>query len=501
MKSQGTTPSEQYLTRLCNGTFLRLWSYPNVFRDQRNHQGIGDGKELCDLLVVHGNDVIIFSDKSCQFPDTGDLKVDWCRWFRKSILKSAKQVYGAEGWIRQHPDKLYLDHGCTQKFPLILPAPEAIRFHRVVVALNAGDRCRRELGGSGGLMILPEIVGGAHYDSSDPGFQPFAVGQIDPGRGLVHVLDDVTLDVMLRELDTVTDFLNYLNCKETLVLSGRFGGAAEESDLLATYLIHAINTGQPGLPLPPGKDRLFVENEAWNNLTRDPKYLAKKDADKISYVWDHIIETLGGHAANGTLVYDSSSFVDSERTLRVMASESRFARRSLSFFLRGVIEVTPKRKDQIVIRTVPSQQGHAEGTVYVLVAMSNPGLPERGFRLYRRDYLSRYCRVVASKYKDVKRFIGLATEIGFDDKRSYDLVYLEPREWTTEADAEAKKLQEDTKMFTRANELHFRTYEYPPVDVRTPTLQQTTLMTGERVGRNDFCPCGSGKKFKKCCGT
>lgn len=20
-----------------------------------------------------------------------------------------------------------------------------------------------------------------------------------------------------------------------------------------------------------------------------------------------------------------------------------------------------------------------------------------------------------------------------------------------------------------------------------------------RVGRNDFCPCGSGKKFKKCC--
>ena len=22
----------------------------------------------------------------------------------------------------------------------------------------------------------------------------------------------------------------------------------------------------------------------------------------------------------------------------------------------------------------------------------------------------------------------------------------------------------------------------------------------DRVGRNDACPCGSGKKFKKCCG-
>ncbi|MGY4764609.1 SEC-C metal-binding domain-containing protein [Paenibacillus caseinilyticus] len=24
--------------------------------------------------------------------------------------------------------------------------------------------------------------------------------------------------------------------------------------------------------------------------------------------------------------------------------------------------------------------------------------------------------------------------------------------------------------------------------------------TGRKVGRNDLCPCGSGAKFKKCCG-
>ncbi len=27
------------------------------------------------------------------------------------------------------------------------------------------------------------------------------------------------------------------------------------------------------------------------------------------------------------------------------------------------------------------------------------------------------------------------------------------------------------------------------------------LKTSEKVGRNDPCPCGSGKKFKKCCGA
>jgi uncharacterized protein YecA (UPF0149 family) len=31
-----------------------------------------------------------------------------------------------------------------------------------------------------------------------------------------------------------------------------------------------------------------------------------------------------------------------------------------------------------------------------------------------------------------------------------------------------------------------------------PTLEQMARKP-PRVGRNDYCPCGSGKKFKKCC--
>ena len=29
--------------------------------------------------------------------------------------------------------------------------------------------------------------------------------------------------------------------------------------------------------------------------------------------------------------------------------------------------------------------------------------------------------------------------------------------------------------------------------------KQKTLVKGKKVGRNDPCPCGSGKKYKKCC--
>ncbi len=33
------------------------------------------------------------------------------------------------------------------------------------------------------------------------------------------------------------------------------------------------------------------------------------------------------------------------------------------------------------------------------------------------------------------------------------------------------------------------------------TVQQPFLRDGSKVGRNDPCPCGSGKKFKKCCNS
>jgi hypothetical protein len=62
-RSKGSTASERLLADLGEQAFLNLWSYPNLFYDKKQG-GMGDGKELCDMLVVCGDDVIIFSDKS-----------------------------------------------------------------------------------------------------------------------------------------------------------------------------------------------------------------------------------------------------------------------------------------------------------------------------------------------------------------------------------------------------------------------------------------------------
>jgi len=41
----------------------------------------------------------------------------------------------------------------------------------------------------------------------------------------------------------------------------------------------------------------------------------------------------------------------------------------------------------------------------------------------------------------------------------------------------------------------------PEMEMRAePSRPMTARREGQKVGRNDPCPCGSGKKYKKCCG-
>ncbi len=113
-KSAPITLSERYLETLSARSFLSLWSYPRIFRDQHN------GKEICDLLVVFSDNVIIFSDKHCSYKDTGRPSIDWTRWYGKAIADSARQIWGAERWIKQNPQRLFLDQRCQKVFPLVI---------------------------------------------------------------------------------------------------------------------------------------------------------------------------------------------------------------------------------------------------------------------------------------------------------------------------------------------------------------------------------------------
>ena len=145
IKLNGITASESFLQDLCGNTFLSLWSYPRVYRDQ-GKQAQGDGKELCDLLVVFGDHIIIFSDKNCNFPIEKGEDVAWKRWFKRAIENSAKQAWGAERWIRDFPERVYLDKSCTKPLPIDLIITEKTKFHLIVVAHGVSSHVERILG-------------------------------------------------------------------------------------------------------------------------------------------------------------------------------------------------------------------------------------------------------------------------------------------------------------------------------------------------------------------
>jgi hypothetical protein len=232
VRARGLTSSERYLSALADATFLDLWSYPNTFIDKRSGVA-GTGKELCDLLVVCGNDVIIFSDKSICWPKSDDVRTSWARWYRRAVAKSVNQIRGAERWLRKFPDRIFLDPACTQKLPIALPEVRRCRVHGIAVALGAQEACSTHFDGDdGSLVLLPSVKGDAHLT----GETPFAIGDVDPDGPFVHVFDETALDLIMREMDTVSDFVRYLNEREQLIRQERLAFAPSEAELIATFM-------------------------------------------------------------------------------------------------------------------------------------------------------------------------------------------------------------------------------------------------------------------------
>src|SRR5258708_37027699 len=101
-KSEGTTPTERLLAELCQRSFLKLWSYPNPYKD--------DGNELCDLLVVFENEVFIFFDREADLQETSaiDPQVLWDRWRRKAIDRQLVTARAAKRYI-PGGRKIFLD--------------------------------------------------------------------------------------------------------------------------------------------------------------------------------------------------------------------------------------------------------------------------------------------------------------------------------------------------------------------------------------------------------
>jgi hypothetical protein len=442
VRSAGGTPSEQYLAKLGDRSFLNLWSFSNTFIDKKSG-GKGDGKELCDLLVICGDHVLIFSDKTINWPSEGDEKLAWKRWYKRAILKSVDQIRGAERWIAQFPDKIFLDRQCTQPLPLRLPPPERRKVHGIVVALGAGDACKKHFGeGIGSLFISPAIKGDAHW--KDENVVPFALGDVDPDSPFVHVLDDATLDIVMREFDTIVDFTAYLSKREQIIRSGKLIAAPGEEELVAYYMMHMNPLGEHDFTKPDGttigEDDYFSIATGWyEKLLTSEQYRMKKSADRNSYVWDRLIETFTTNMLAGTtIVPDGQAFIISEleEGIRHMALVPRYMRRVLGDAILDALQ-EGRSRPRFTRGLMPGPTERDQTTGFFFMTLAVPTFELDGgydqYRAVRRNLLEAYALAFLQKHPVLKRVVGIGTEPmnnAAESGSSEDLIVVQVDEWT-----------------------------------------------------------------------
>ncbi|MEO6775654.1 MAG: SEC-C metal-binding domain-containing protein [Kofleriaceae bacterium] len=100
---------------------------------------------------------------------------------------------------------------------------------------------------------------------------------------------------------------------------------------------------------------------------------------------------------------------------------------------------------------------------------------------------------------------GLADKIP-QDRVAPELVAAQPHVYAKLAELlaedikEAAMTAETAAAIIKPTEVVIEAFD-AAVNGRRPGQQQGTIVANDRVGRNEPCPCGSGKKFKKCHGV
>lgn len=433
--------------------------------------------------------MLIFSDKHRTYKDTGQVFVDWPRWYRKAALASIKQLYGAESWLARFPQRVFLEPECLTPLPIALPGMAERRVHRLAVTRGSMEACHEFFGGKSiaSLRISSDPAAGSE------GYMPFTAGVGDAGK-FVHVLDEYTLDVLFKHLDTVTDFVSYLVKKEKFFSTpGRLVTVDGEEQLLGIYLTKVNADGDHDIvlkePIPDNVDFVWINEGIWESVSTNKQLAAKADADKVSYAWDQLIETfvrlsdlsIVRPMLPGPLPSPEEEQRNLEMSLRVMAVESRFSRRNLASSLMDVHARSGPKKSYARVMASPANPDVA----YVFLAQAHP--EDATYDEYRRFRVARlhaYVQVAPLRIPAARRIVGIAFDSASGERKggSEDLIYFEIKDWTPELEKEAKHVQQELGILLDENvqTWGYRAKEWPDVPQQGGTSREKKAISRSR---------------------
>jgi hypothetical protein len=319
--------SETYLARLAGRTFLGLWTYSNPYHNV--------GKELTDLIVPFGNDIIIFSDKAVEFDAAIEPRLAWQRWSSRAVADSIRQLRTAKQRIERDGARVFLNAKASIRLPFDLPATDRCCFHLVAIARPARDPA-----------LVPNLWPGLTYASDTTG-EPFHIGPLSAAGVPVHLFDGRTIDLLLGELDTAPDFIAYLSGRaERLAVASRYRFV--EQDLLAAAIENWAYGDGLRPTVPPFEQ---VRQGHWEQFARSERRLRSQGMNKSSHIIDRLISSHDNEYQEGRSIGEASPFPAHEYAMRLLAGESRFARRII---VTEILDVARNPSARFMGTTLPS---------------------------------------------------------------------------------------------------------------------------------------------------
>lgn len=374
-------PSEKFVAELCRKSFLPFWSFPNPIGKK--------GKELCDLFVVCENHIIIFSVKEISVSENKNESVQYDRWVKKAIYDSSEQIYGAERFLNSI-DEVFSKDKITK---IRLPEKKKRIVHRIAIAF-------------GSKTSFPLPTG-------------------DFGKGFVHVFDEQSTFLILNELDTVTDFTNYLIAKESFIADKNIL-IPTEADFLAFYI-------QTGLEINYPANVIASQYHLWKSYAESKEYADWQKEIQVSYVWDRMIMKLHDFHVSHDIT-DQRRF-ELEEAVRYINLESRINRIELGSILENAIE------SKVSARMLRPLEGCNH--TYVLIPLTDKNWEGKESELKLR------CMVARVENPNTEKVIGISIGSNSEGENHFDICYLNIPDLDEQYVNHAKEIQDEFGYFKK----------------------------------------------------
>jgi len=184
---------------------------------------------------------------------------------------------------------------------------------------------------------------------------------------------------------------------------------------------------------------------------------------------------------------DNPDFGHCRRTVSAaltrIALKDEAVRPRVTDFIYGLF-ADPREDDRIFLSF---SSGHP-------IALDKGPGKERGLQVVRAAYeRGMISQEINGSFKEFTRMVREMRPSLFNDLKPDLLDFYKPGEIRRRQKARAEQ-QEDDPYQTAANPA------VPAIPMGYTIAERGGLQRTEKVGRNDPCPCGSGKKYKKCCG-